>query len=78
MPTVFVCITTEPDYMVEVHHKVRAIEGVEQAEMVYGVYDIVVKLKRDTISEIKEILVNRIRQIENVRRTTTMIVVKSE
>jgi DNA-binding Lrp family transcriptional regulator len=74
----FVCITTEPDSMVEVLKKVRAIEGVEQATMVYGIYDIVAKVKRDTINEIKEIIVNRIRQIENVLTTLSIMVVESE
>jgi DNA-binding Lrp family transcriptional regulator len=64
--------------MVEVHQKVRAIEGVEQATMVYGIYDVVAKVKRDTMSEIQEIVVNHIRQIENVRRTYTMMAVESE
>ena len=40
MPTAFVFITTEPASMPEVLKEVSAVEGVEEAEMVYGVYDI--------------------------------------
>ena len=78
MPTAFVCITTEPASMVEVLQKVRVIEGVEEAEMTYGVYDIVAKVKGDTFDKIKQIITNGIRKIENVRTTLTMLVVKSE
>jgi DNA-binding Lrp family transcriptional regulator len=74
----FVCITTEPDYPVEVLQKVRTIEGVEEATMVYGIYDIVAKVKGDTIGKIKEITTKHIRKTENVQRTLTMIGFKSE
>jgi DNA-binding Lrp family transcriptional regulator len=64
--------------MVEVLQKVRVIEGVEEASMVYGIYDIVAKVKGDTTDRIKKDITKRIRRIENVQRTLTMIVVKSE
>jgi DNA-binding Lrp family transcriptional regulator len=64
--------------MVEVLQKVRAIDGVEQAVMTYGVYDVVAKVKRDADSELKEILVNRIRKVENVLATLTMLVIEPE
>ena len=64
--------------MVEVLQKVRAIEGVEQAEMTYGVYDVVAKVKGDTIGKLKEIITNRIRKIKNVQRTRTMMAVESK
>ena len=78
MSIAFVCITTESASMVEVLHKVRAIEGVEEAVMTYGIYDIVAKVKGDTLGKLKEIITKRIRKIENVRKTRTMIVIKSE
>jgi DNA-binding Lrp family transcriptional regulator len=74
----FVCLTTEPDSMVEVLQKVRAIDGVEQAVMTYGVYDVVAKLKGDTVGKLKQIITNRIRKIKNVRRTRTMMAVESK
>ena len=78
MPIAFVCINTEPASMAEVLQKVRAIEGLEEAEMTYGVYDVIVRVKGDTMDELKEIITKRIRKIENVRTTLTMMVVESE
>jgi DNA-binding Lrp family transcriptional regulator len=78
LPTAFVFITTEPDSMVKVLKKVRAVEGVEEAEMVYGVYDIVVKVKGDTMDKLKGIITQGVRKIENVRQTLTMMVVESK
>ena len=56
MPTAFVCITTEPASMVEVLKEVRAVAGVEEAEMVYGLYDIVAKVKGETMDKLKQII----------------------
>lgn len=78
MTTAFVFITTEPDSMVEVLKKVRTVEGVEEAEMVYGLYDIVVKIKGDTMDKLKGTITKGIRRIENVRQTLTMMVVEPE
>jgi DNA-binding Lrp family transcriptional regulator len=78
MPTAFVCITTEPASMVEVLKEVKAVEGVEEAEMVYGVYDIIAKVKGETMDKLKQIITEHIRRIDKVRTTLTMMVVESE
>ena len=64
--------------MPEVLNDVRAIEGVEEAEMVYGVYDIVVKVKTETMDTLKQIVTYRIRRIDKVLSTQTLLVVRQE
>ncbi len=54
------------------------IEGVSEAYIVYGVYDIVVKIKAPTTEALKEIISSKIRKISNVRSTLTMIVVEGK
>ncbi len=78
MPTAFVFITTEPASMVEVLKDVRSVEGVEEAEMVYGVYDIVAKVKTETMDNLKQIITYNIRRLDNVRATQTLLVVPQE
>jgi len=78
LPTAFVFINTEPASMPEVLNEVRAIEGVEEAEMVYGVYDIVAKLKAETMDTLKQILTYRLRKIDKVLATQTLLVVRQE
>ena len=75
MPTAFVLINTEPASMPGVLKKVKAVEGVEEAEMVYGVYDIVAKVKTDTIDNLKHIITYNIRRLDNVSATQTMLVI---
>ena len=78
MPTAFVFITTEPASMPEVLKEVEAIEGVEEAEMVYGVYDIVAKVKTETMDKLKQIITYKIRMLAKVLTTNTLLVVPQE
>ena len=45
MPTAFVCVTTDLALMVEVLEKVRALKGVFEPGMFYGIYDIIAEVK---------------------------------
>jgi len=75
LPTAFVFINTEPAAMPEVLKKVKAIEGVEEAGMVYGVYDIVARVKTETMDKLKHIITYKIRTIADIRATQTVLVV---
>ncbi len=71
----FVFIKTEPASMPEVLKKLRAVEGVEEAEMVYGVYDIVAEVKAETMNSLMQIIAYSIRRIDNVCETQTLLVI---
>ena len=75
MPIAFVLVNTEPASMPQVLEKIKAVEGVKQAEMVYGVYDIVAKVEAETMDQLKSIIAYRIRLLANVWSTQTMPVV---
>jgi DNA-binding Lrp family transcriptional regulator len=61
--------------MPEVLEKVKAVEGVEEAEMVYGIYDIVAKVKTETMDQLKQIITYKIRRLDKVRETQTLLVI---
>jgi DNA-binding Lrp family transcriptional regulator len=75
VPTAFVFINTKPASMPEVLKKVKAIDGVEEAEMVYGVYDIVAKVKTEILGILKHIIAHNIMALANVASTQTMLVI---
>ena len=75
MATAFILINTEPASMSEIVKMIRAVKGVEEAEMVYGVYDIIAKVKVETMDELKQIIAYKIRKIEKVLTTQTILVV---
>ena len=78
MPTAFVFITTDPVSMPVVLKNVRAIEGVVEAEMVYGVFDIVAKVQTETMDQLKQIVAFKLRMLTNVLKTETLLAVLPE
>jgi DNA-binding Lrp family transcriptional regulator len=69
----YVLINTEIGSIPEVLEAVRKIENVKEAHSVYGVYDIVAKIEADSMGELKDIVTWKIRRLNNVRSTLTMI-----
>jgi len=76
MPTAFVLINTEIGSESDVLKDLRHVKGVEEASAVYGVYDIVARVRAETMDKLKEIVTWRIRRLDKVRSTLTMIVVE--
>jgi Lrp/AsnC family transcriptional regulator for asnA, asnC and gidA len=72
MPMAYMLMNTE-QFDLELMKQLRKIKGVVEAYPVYGVYDIIVRTKADTMDEIKEIH-SKIRKLSNIRQTLTMIV----
>lgn len=76
MPKAFVLINSEIGAESSLLGKLKSIEGVEEAYVVYGVYDLVAKIEAKTMNELKEIVSSKIRKLDKVRSTLTMIVVE--
>ena len=71
MPIAYMLITTE-EFDPQLLKALRKIKGVEEAYPIYGVYDIIVKTKADTMDELKKTH-DRIRKSKKIRQTQTMI-----
>ena len=76
MPIAFVLINTETGYMESVVEALKKIDGVEEAYLVYGVYDVVAKIQANSMDKLKEIVTWSVRRLERVRSTLTMIVME--
>ncbi|MCC6017632.1 MAG: Lrp/AsnC family transcriptional regulator [Candidatus Verstraetearchaeota archaeon] len=77
MSMAFVLINTEIGAEREVAKEIIQIEGVEEAYVIYGVYDIIAKVRAENIDKLKEIITLKIRKMSKVRSTLTMIVVEA-
>ncbi|MBC8224221.1 Lrp/AsnC ligand binding domain-containing protein [Candidatus Bathyarchaeota archaeon] len=75
MNVAFVLINTDLGADAEVGEALRKIDEVKEVYGVYGVYDIVVRIEADTLQQLKDTISSKIRTLENVRSTLTMIVV---
>ena len=74
MIVAFAFVNTEIGSETEVLRSIKKIGGIEEAYVLYGVYDIVAKIKADTMDKLKEIVTWKIRRLDKVRSTLTMIV----
>ena len=75
MNVAFVLINTDMGADAEVGEALRKIDEVKEVYGVYGVYDIVVRIESETLQQLKDTISSKIRTLENVRSTLTMIVV---
>ncbi|MEM2020804.1 MAG: Lrp/AsnC ligand binding domain-containing protein [Zestosphaera sp.] len=76
MPVAIVLINTEIGSETDVLNALANIDGVKEVYEVYGMYDIVAKIEATTHEGLRDLIINRIRKIPQVRGTTTMIVVE--
>jgi DNA-binding Lrp family transcriptional regulator len=76
MPKAFVLINVETGSEEEVVNELRKIDGVEEAYFSYGVYDIVTKVKADSMERLKEMVTKKVRAISKVRSTLTLIMME--
>jgi DNA-binding Lrp family transcriptional regulator len=77
MPMAFVLINADLGMEEELVKELRGIENVKEVYVVYGVYDIVAKIASETMEKVKETITWKIRRLDKVRSTLTMIVVES-
>ncbi len=75
MAGALVLINVEMSSEVDVLKAIRKIEGVVEAFAVYGAYDIAARVQADTIEKLDEIITGKIRKIENVKSTLTMMII---
>ena len=76
MPKAFVLINAELGAEDSLIKELKSTENVSEVYVVYGVYDIVAKIEADTMEKVKETITWKIRRLERVRSTLTMIVVE--
>ena len=72
----FVFINVETGTELEVRDALLNIDGVKEVYVIYGVYDIVVKIEAEGIEELKNIISMKIRRTPKVKSTLTMIVLE--
>jgi DNA-binding Lrp family transcriptional regulator len=76
MPMAYVLINTEPKHMENVVSTLEKLEAVVEIFPVYGVYDVVAKVQADTMEKLKDIVTWKLRSLDDVRSTITMLVLE--
>ena len=76
MPRAYVLINVESGSEDDVLKELKTVEGVEEAYFSYGVYDLITKIKADSMDKLKEMVTRRIRTLSKVRSTLTLIMME--
>ncbi len=72
MNEAYVLINVKSGLESTVLSQIKSMVDVEQASISYGAYDLVVKVKADSMEELKEIVTYKIRKIDGVLSTLTL------
>jgi DNA-binding Lrp family transcriptional regulator len=76
MPKAFVLMNAELGSEDSIVGELRRLEGVKEVYQVYGVYDIVAQVESNTMEKVKEIITWKLRKLNGVKSTLTMIVME--
>lgn len=69
----YVLIVTDPGNTKKVFEQIHGMEGIQEVHEVMGPYDIVVEITAENLQEIPRVLGDRIRPIEGVQSTTSLV-----
>lgn len=75
MAIAFVLINAELGAENELVNQLKAVEYVKYVYVLYGAYDLVVKIEAPDNVALKKTISNQLRQLKNVRSTLTMTVI---
>ena len=68
----FIMLNVEAGSEENVLKKLKALDAVEEMYVSYGVYDIIVKVKAETIGDLTEAVTNKIRATDQVQSVLTL------
>jgi DNA-binding Lrp family transcriptional regulator len=69
----FVMLNVESGSEENVLKHLKTLDNVEEAYVSYGVYDIIIKVKADTMEDLKETVTRKIRSSDKVQSTLTLV-----
>ena len=76
MPKAFVLMNAELGSEESIVNDLKKFEDVTEIYQVYGVYDIVAQVESDTMEKVKETITWKLRKLNGVKSTLTMIVME--
>jgi len=72
----FVLINVDIGSENDVLDELETVDEVREAYTVYGVYDLIAMIEAETMQELKDVISFKIRRLDKIRSTLTMIVVE--
>jgi DNA-binding Lrp family transcriptional regulator len=76
MTSAFLFINAELLFTEDIINKLKAVPEIVDVYKVQGIYDIIAKVNSDTEEKLKELISERIRRIDRITGTVTVIIAK--
>lgn len=74
MVLAYILLTTRGADVSEVARRVIDLEEVSNAHVIYGEYDMIVRVKTNNLDHLRDFTLNKLQKINGVDTTTTLIV----
>jgi len=78
MPAAYVLINCDLGSEESIIGELKKLSQTVEVNGVYGVYDIIAKVRADTMEKLRETITWQVRKIDKVRSTLTMIVIEGQ
>ena len=73
MVRAYILFTITPGAEEQVLKEVKLVDDIQEAYVTYGVFDLVLKVNADSSEGLKQLVTQRLRTIDNVRSTMTLM-----
>ena len=70
----FILISAAPAHEHEVYNKLSKVKEIVELHPLFGEYDIIAKVKVEDVSQLSDFIMEKVRSIDGVQRTSTLIV----
>ena len=78
MAMAYVFINCDLGYEAEIIDELKQLEDVKETHGVFGVYDILVKLESANVENLRDIITWKIRKLNRVRSTLTLMTIEGQ
>jgi DNA-binding Lrp family transcriptional regulator len=69
----FVLLNTELGQEARIIEALKDIKEIKAIHSIYGIYDLIIEMEAESMDKIKEIVFNKVRRLENVKSTITLL-----
>ncbi|OGP94975.1 MAG: hypothetical protein A2Z19_00260 [Deltaproteobacteria bacterium RBG_16_54_18] len=73
MMKAYILVSLVPGLETNTLSQISSLSGVEETDLVFGRWDVVVQVKADTIANLSRMVVNQMRGLQGVQTTETLI-----
>ncbi len=78
MTIAYVLISCDLGFDKEIIHEIKQVEDVKEVHGIFGAYDIIVKLESANAEILKDVIVWKIRKLNRVRSTLTLLTMEGQ